>query len=76
METKNLSYTVKRAVKNEASRQVEMMILFLLEGKMTVRYRDEDFRMTEEDIILINPGTEYEIVDCTDALYGIAVYPM
>ncbi len=76
METKNLSYTVKRAVKNETSRQVEMTILFLLEGKMTVRYRDEDFRMTEEDIILINPGTEYEIVECTDTLYGIAIYPM
>ena len=76
METKNLSYTVKRAVKNETSRQVEMTILFLLEGKMTVRYRDEDFRMAEGDIILINPGTEYEIVECFDALYGIAIYPM
>ncbi|MBE6003116.1 MAG: helix-turn-helix domain-containing protein [Lachnospiraceae bacterium] len=76
METRNLSYIVKRALKNETSRQVEMTILFLLEGKMTVRYRDEDFRMTEEDIILINPGTEYEITECTDALYGIAIYPM
>ena len=76
MEIKNLSYSVKRASKNEAARRIELSLLFLLEGKMTVRYRDEDFRMIEEDIILINPGTEYEIVECADALYGIALYPM
>ena len=76
MEIKNLSYSVKRAVKNETVRRIEMSLLFVLEGRMTVRYREEDCRMIEEDIILINPGTEYEITECADALYGTAVYPM
>nr|MCR5777408.1 helix-turn-helix domain-containing protein [Lachnospiraceae bacterium] len=37
---------------------------------------EENYKMMKEDIILINPGTNYEIVEGEDALYGIASFSM
>lgn len=71
-----MSYHVQKAVSREENIQTELLVIFLLEGRMTLKYQDESYQMKAEDIILINPGVSYEIEGTRDALYGIAAFSM
>lgn len=76
MDINGMNYHVQKAVSKEENIQTELLIIFLLEGKMTLKYQDEMYRMKAEDIVLINPGISYEIDNAIDALYGIATFSM
>ena len=76
MDINGMNYRVQKAVVKEENIQTELLLIFLLEGEMTLRYQDEKYQMKSEDIILINPGVSYEIESARDALYGIASYSM
>ncbi|MGN8738048.1 GH39 family glycosyl hydrolase [Bilifractor sp. HCP3S3_D3] len=69
-----LDYTVRKAREGEGDLQTDLLILFLLEGEMTVRYYGEEIHMCRDDILLINPGTEYVMDHAHSALYGVASY--
>ncbi|MCI1655333.1 MAG: helix-turn-helix domain-containing protein [Lachnospiraceae bacterium] len=71
---KNLGFTVRRARSGEEHIQTDLVILFLLEGEMTVLYHGESIPMRHEDILLINPGMNYELRDVRNALYAVASY--
>ena len=70
MDINSMSYHVQKAVSREENIQTELLVIFLLEGRMTLKYQDESYQMKAEDIILINPGVSYEIEGTRDALYG------
>lgn len=76
MDVNGMNYCVQKAVSKEENIQTELLLIFLLEGKMALRYQDEVYQMKAEDIILINPGVGYEIDHTRDALYGIASFSM
>ena len=76
MDINSMSYHVQKAVSREENIQTELLVIFLLEGRMTLKYQDESYQMKAEDIILINPGVSYEIEGTRDALYGIAAFSM
>lgn len=76
MDINGMNYRVQKAVVKEENIQTELLLIFLLEGEMTLRYQDEKCQMKSEDIILINPGVSYEIESARDAMYGIASYSM
>lgn len=71
-----MNYYVQKAVSKEENLQTELLLLFLLEGEMTLKYQDEKYLMRSEDIILINPGVSYEILNAQNALYGTASFSM
>ena len=52
-----------------------MKLIFILEGKMHVRYQDAEFDLQKEDILLVNPGINWES-EAKDGsvLYGEAAY--
>lgn len=76
MDINGMNYRVQKAISKEENIQTELLIIFLLEGEMTLRYQDEKYQMKAEDIILINPGISYEVESARDALYGVASYSM
>lgn len=76
MDTNGMNYRVQKAEVREENLQTELLLLFLLEGEMTLKYQDERYLMKAEDIILINPGVSYEITNAQDALYGMASFSM
>ncbi len=76
MEVNGMTFKVKKAVSTEENIQTELLIFFLLEGEMTVKYLGGKHKMQAEDIILINPGVSYEIENAHNAIYGIAAYSM
>ena len=76
MDINSMSYHVQKAVSREENIQTELLVIFLVEGRMTLKYQDESYQMKAEDIILINPGVSYEIEGTRDALYGIAAFSM
>ncbi len=76
MEVNGMTFKVKKAVSTEENIQTELLIFFLLEGEMTVKYLNAKHKMQAEDIILINPGVSYEIENAHNAMYGIAAYSM
>lgn len=76
MDINSMNYYVQKAVSKEENLQTELLLLFLLEGEMTLKYQDEKYLMRSEDIILINPGVSYEILNAQNALYGTASFSM
>lgn len=76
MDLNSMNYYVQKAVSKEENLQTELLLLFLLEGEMTLKYQDEKYLMRSEDIILINPGVSYEILNAQNALYGTASFSM
>lgn len=76
MDLSNLTYKVTRAKSGEAFIQTDLIVLFLLEGQMTVQYQGDRIGMRHGDILLINPGMNYELRDAGDAIYGTAVFPL
>lgn len=71
-----MNFCVQKAVTKEENIKTELLVIFLLEGEMTLRYQDEEYPMKAEDIILVNPGVGYKIDRTRDALYGMASYSM
>ncbi len=77
MEISDMKFYVHKADSAEEERiQTEMLLIFVLEGSMTIVYQEENFQMKAEDIILINPGLGYEIKAANDALYAVASFSM
>ena len=76
MDINGMNFCVQKAVTKEENIKTELLVIFLLEGEMTLRYQDEEYPMKAEDIILINPGVGYKIDRTRDALYGMASYSM
>lgn len=76
MDINGMKYRVQKAVAKEDNIQTELLLIFLLEGEMTIRYQEERYQMKAEDIVLINPGVSYEIENTRDALYGVASFSM
>ena len=63
MDINGMNYRVQKAESKEENIQTELLLIFVLEGEMSLRYQDEKYMMRAEDIILINPGISYEIHD-------------
>ena len=71
---KDLNFSVRRAREVEEQIQTNLVVLFLLDGEMTVQYYGENIAMCREDILLINPGMNYAFRDVCDAIYAMASY--
>ena len=76
MEVKDIDFFVQNTLTDKENIQSNLLLIFVLEGKMKVRYLEEEYQMSKEDILLINPGINYEIMDIEDALYGVATFSM
>lgn len=76
MDINGMNYHVQKAETEEENIQTELLLIFVLEGEMSLKYQDEKYLMKAEDIILINPGVSYEIHDIRNAMYGTASFSM
>lgn len=76
MEVKDIDFFVLNTLTDKENIQSNLLLIFILEGKMKVRYLEEEYQMSKEDILLINPGINYEIMDIEDVLYGVATFSM
>ena len=76
MKNKEMTYTVYRKPEKGEFLDSKLIILYLLEGQMTIDQQDEHFKMNTGDIILVNPGVTYSISDVHNALYGAAAYSL
>ena len=76
MEIKDIDFYVQKGNLKQANSQTEMILLFVLEGKMTIQSLDEIYPMSKEDILLINPGIHYEIMKEEEALYSVASFSL
>ena len=70
----HLEYKIVKAAKGESYMQTDLVVLYMLDGEMSVSYYGDLIRMKKEDILLINSGMEYEISGIRDAIYGIASF--
>ncbi len=59
---------------NDSFLQTDMIILYMLDGEMNVCSYGNGVRLRKEDILLINPGVEYEINGIKDAIYAVASF--
>ena len=69
-----LDYIIKKAVPGSVLVQPELVILYLLEGKMEIRCYEEKILMKSEDIFLLSPGMECEFLHASDVICGTAFY--
>lgn len=76
MERNTMWFDVRRGKAGEEHLETNMIVLFLLEGSMTIRYQEEKYIMRREDLIHINPGMHYEIEAAEGALYAVAGFTM
>ena len=77
MEINDMKFYVHKADNAEEERiQTEMLLIFVLEGQMSLRYQENEYRMNQEDLILINPGLSYEIKSAKNAIYAVASFSM
>ena len=77
MEINDMKFYVYKADHAEEERiQTEMLLIFVLEGQMSLRYQENEYRMNQEDLILINPGLSYEIKSAKNAIYAVASFSM
>ena len=70
----HLEYKIVKACSEESFIQTDLIVLYVLEGEMSVRCYGEKIRMKKDDILLINSGMEYEITGIRDAIYGTASF--
>lgn len=70
-----LKYEVKSAKADGEHVELNMLVLFVLEGSMTVYSQGDRIPMKEGDILLISPGVSFSLHDVRDTLCGEAVYP-
>ena len=76
MEIKDIDFYVQKGNLKKENLQTDLLLLFVLEGKLNIRYLDDDYQMSKEDILLINPGINYEINKTEEALYGVASFSL
>lgn len=74
MDINAMNFQVKKAAENDENVLTKILVLFVLEGEMSLTYQDEKYLMKEEDIILINPGVSFEITNVKKAMYGEATF--
>ena len=48
MDINGMKYRVQKAVAKEDNIQTELLLIFLLEGEMTIRYQEERYQMKAE----------------------------
>ncbi|ERL10699.1 GH39 family glycosyl hydrolase [Olsenella profusa] len=72
----NLDFSIVRAKTGVSYAQTNLFVFFVLEGRMTVRYREEDISLAKDDVLLVAPGMGCMIRKSQDALYGVASFPM
>lgn len=70
----HLEYKIVKAGSEESFMQTDLIVLYVLEGEMNVRYYGDKIRMKKDDILLINSGMEYGISGARDAIYGTASF--
>ncbi len=70
----HLEYKIIRAVRGDTYMQTDLVVLYMLEGEMSVRCYGDVIRMKKDDILLINSGMEYEASGIRDAIYGAAMF--
>ncbi len=70
----HLEYKIVRAGSEKSFMQTDLVVLYVLEGEMSVRYYGDKIRMKKDDILLINSGMEYGIGTYREAIYGTASY--
>ena len=70
----HLEYKIVKAGSEESFMQTDLIVLYVLEGEMTVRYYGDRIRMSKDDILLINSGMEYGISGARDCIYGTASF--
>ena len=70
----HLEYRIVKAGSEEYFMQTDLIVLYVLEGEMSVRYYGDKIRMKKDDILLVNPGMEYGISGVRDAIYGTASF--
>ncbi len=68
----HLTFKIVRADRNDSFLQTDMIVLYMLDGEMNVCCYGNGVRLKKEDILLINPGVEYEINGIKDAIYAAA----
>ena len=74
MRTNYLDYKIVKADTEKNHMHTDLIVLYVLEGEMSVRYYGDKIRMKKDDILLINSGMEYGIFGARDAIYGIASF--
>ena len=70
----HLEYKIVKAGSGENHMHTDLIVLYVLEGEMSVRYYGDKIRMKKDDILLINSGMEYGISGVRDAIYGTASF--
>lgn len=70
----HLEYKIVKAGSEESFMQTDLIVLYVLEGEMRVRYYGDKIRMKKDDILLINSGMEYGICGVGDTIYGTASF--
>lgn len=71
---RRLNYIIKKVKSEGENLSLDLTVLFVLEGSMTVRYLDDQILMKKEDILLISPGISFKISDVQEALCAEALY--
>ena len=74
MRTNYLDYKIVKADTEKNHMHTDLIVLYVLEGEMSVRYYGDKIRLKKDDILLINSGMEYGIFGARDAIYGIASF--
>ncbi len=69
-----LSYTIVSSGTGGSFMQTDLVVLYLLDGEMSVGCYGDVTRMRKEDIFLINSGTEYTVSGLNGAIYAVASF--
>ena len=65
-----VSYHVERVRARKNYLQAELVLLNVLRGKIEVQMEDQKVSLPRGGILLINPGTQYEVSAAEDTLMG------
>ena len=65
-----VSYHVERVRAGKTYLQAELVLLNVLRGKIEVQMEDQKISLPRGGILLINPGTQYEVSAAEDTLMG------
>lgn len=72
MDYSTMNFQVTRPGWNEEYLETNMVVLFLLEGSLTLKLQGEEWVMHSEDVLLINPGMSYTITAASGVLLARA----
>ena len=74
MGVNHLEYKIVKASRGESIMKTDLVVLYMLDGEMSVRCYGDLIRMKKEDVLLINSGMEYEVSGIRNAIYGTASF--